>query len=64
MWILHQREKKARPGGVVILDTFETVRHGGYFDCKVAGRKKSSRPHGQRGETKCFKLRSKGGPGM
>lgn len=40
MWILHQREKKARPGGVVILDTFETVRHGGYFDCKVAGRKK------------------------
>lgn len=32
--------KKARPGGVVILDTFETVRHGGYFDCKMAGRKK------------------------
>ena len=29
--------KKARPGGVVILDTFETVRHGGYFDCKMAG---------------------------
>lgn len=32
--------KKSRPGGVVILDTFETERHGGYFDCKMEGRKK------------------------